>query len=180
MKSLNIFLACTIMSALFSSGVMAANQGGGAITFRGAIVDAPCSIHPDDVNQILDMGRVANSSLRDEQAQIKNFGIRLIGCDLKKYNSKGAPDSTGKWSGVRAKFTGTSINNNKLLKISDNVGIELAHGGKVLTFGTASEKMELTGNQTLPFQAKLKMVNKAGDIALGEFTTVANFELSYE
>ncbi|MBW5824454.1 type 1 fimbrial protein [Yersinia kristensenii] len=180
MKRSNIFLACTMISTLFCSSVMATNQGGGAITFRGAIVDAPCSIHPDDVNQILDMGRVANSSLRDDRVPVKNFGIRLIGCDLKKYNPKGASDLTGKWSGVRAKFTGTSINNNKLLKISDNVGIELTQGGKALTFGIASEKMELTGNQTLPFQAKLKTVSKAGDIALGEFTTVANFELSYE
>ncbi len=173
-------LTGAVVSALFSSGVMAANQGSGTITFSGEIIDAPCSIHPDDVNQTVNMGSVSNASLRKEMTPVKNFGIRLVGCDLQKYNADGTPDGTNKWSGVKAKFTGTSVNNNKLLKISDNVGIELTQGGKVLTFGTQSDKMELTGDQTIPFQAQVKAIDKNGALALGAFTSVANFELAYE
>ncbi|EJJ1300014.1 type 1 fimbrial protein [Salmonella enterica] len=180
MKMLKTFLAGAVISAMLSSGAIAANQGAGSVIFKGNIVDAPCSIHPDDVNQIVDMGSVSNASLRNDLAPLKNFGIRLVGCDLKKYGQDGTPTGTN-WSGVKAKFTGTSVNNNKLLKISDNIGVELTHAGKVLTFGTPSDKMELTGTQTLPFQAQVKAVDKSGIMApLGAFTAIANFELSYE
>ncbi|MCU6343475.1 type 1 fimbrial protein [Escherichia coli] len=180
MKMIKSVLTGAMISALLSSGAMAANQGSGTITFSGEIIDAPCSIHPDDTKQTIQMGSVSNASLRNDNAAVKNFGIRLVGCDLQKYDLDGTPDGNNKWSGVKAKFTGTSLNNNKLLKISDNVGIELRHAGNPLTFGTASDKMELTGDQELSFQAQVKAVDKTGPISLGEFNSVANFELSYE
>lgn len=169
-----------IISVLFSTCSMAANQGSGKITFKGEIVAAPCSVHPEDVNQTVLMGSISDASVKNGNSPVKNFGIRLIGCDTQKYKADGSPDGDKKFSGVKVGFTGTSINNGMLLKIDENIGIELTHGGVPLTLGVASPKIELTGDQEIHFGAQVKAVSKAGIIKYGSFSSVANFSLFYE
>jgi type 1 fimbria pilin len=164
-----------------SFGANAANQGGGAVTFTGNIVDAPCSIAPESANQTVDMGVISNAAVRNGTTQVKNFNIRLEGCDLQKYNADGTPVTDGTWSGVKVMFTGGGTNNNQYLGVADNVGIELTQGGKVLTIGTPADKVLLQGgNQTLSFGAQVKAVDAKKAIPLKNFNTVANFAVAYE
>lgn len=183
MKMVKTALAGLVVSALLSSGAMAAdNQGSGTVTFTGDIVDAPCSIAPESANQTVDMGVISNAAVRNGTTQVKNFDIRLEGCDLQKYNADGTTATGGTWSGVKVTFTGaTAGTNNQYLSVADNVGIELTQGGKALTIGTPADKVLLqAGNQTLSFGAQVKAVDTTQAIPLTNFNTVANFAVAYE
>lgn len=183
MKMVKTALAGLVVSALLSSGAMAATgQGGGTVTFKGDIVDAPCSIAPESANQEVNMGVISNAAIRNGTTQVKYFDIRLEGCDLQKYNADGTPMTGGTWSGVKVAFTGaTAGTNNQYLGVADNVGIELTQGGKALTIGTPADKVLLQGgNQTLSFGAQVKAVDATKAIPLTNFTSVANFTVAYE
>lgn len=182
MSMIKTVMAAAVAATLISFGAHAANQGGGTVTFTGNIVDAPCSIAPESANQTVDMGTISNSAIRNGTTQVKNFNIRLEGCDLQKYNADGTPVTSGTWSGVKVTFTGaTAGTNNQYLGVADNVGIELTQGGKPLTIGTSADKVLLqAGNQTLSFGAQVKAVDATKAIPLTNFNTVANFAVAYE
>lgn len=183
MKMVKTALAGLVVSALLSSGAMAANNpGGGTVTFTGNIVDAPCSIAPESANQTVDMGVLSNSAIRNGTTPVKNFNIRLENCDLQKYNADGTPATGGTWSGVKVTFTGATVGtSNEYLAIADNVGIELTQNGKTLAMNTPTDKVLLqTGDQTLLFGAQVKAVDTTKAIPLKNFTSVANFTMAYE
>ncbi|HHQ9216981.1 TPA: fimbrial protein [Escherichia coli] len=180
-KKINVLLSAAVVSVLFSSNVIAADQGGGDITFKGEIIDAPCSIESSDTNQLIDMGSISNVAVRDDTATKRYFKIHLINCDLSKYDTKGKPVTDGsKWKTVNVTFMGDTINTGKLLRISDNVGIELTNGGKVLEFGKPSDKMELTSNQQMEFYAQVRPIEKGKTVELGQFNKTARFQLAYQ
>ncbi|CAD5756915.1 major pilin subunit PapA [Escherichia coli] len=181
MRMIKTVMAAAVAATLVSFGAHA-NQGGGTVTFTGNIVDAPCSINGNDANQVVEMGTISNSAIRNGSTQVKNFNIRLEGCDLQKYNTDGTPVTGGTWSGVKVTFTGaTAGTNNQYLGVTDNVGIELTQGGKPLIIGTPADKVLLQGgNQTLSFGAQVKAVDATKAIPLKNFNTVANFAVAYE
>lgn len=181
MRMIKTVMAAAVAATLVSFGAHA-NQGGGTVTFTGNIVDAPCSIAPESVNQTVEMGAISNSAIRNGTAQVKNFNIRLEGCDLQKYNADGAPNAGSTWSGVKVTFNGVSADTSKqYLGVADNVGIELTQGGKPLTIGIPADKLVLQGgNQTLSFGAQVKAVDKTKAIPLTNFNTVASFAVAYE
>jgi P pilus assembly protein, pilin FimA len=45
-------------------GANAADQGSGKVTFTGQIIDAPCSINPQDVEQEVKLGSIAIGALK--------------------------------------------------------------------------------------------------------------------
>ena len=184
MKIVKTVLAGLMASALLSSGAMAANnQGGGIILFKGNIVDAPCSLVQDSSEaQTVDMGVLSNSAIRNGNTPVKNFNLRLEGCDLQRYGADGNA-SGDKWSGVKVTFSGPSVgdNNTQYLSATDNVGIELTQGGKALTIGSPADKVLIqSGSQMLPFGAQVKVVDKSKPIPLKNFTATANFTMEYE
>ncbi|HGB4252984.1 TPA: fimbrial protein [Salmonella enterica subsp. enterica serovar Virchow] len=182
MRMIKTVMAAAVAATLVSFGAHAANQGGGTVTFTGDIVDAPCSIAPESARQTVDMGVISNAAIRNGTTRVKNFDIRLEGCDLQKYNADGTPTAGGTWSGVKVTFTGaTAGTNNQYLSVADNVGIELTQGGKALTIGTPADKVLLQGgDQVLSFGAQVKAVDVAKAIPLKNFNTVANFTVAYE
>lgn len=181
MRMIKTVMAAAVAVTLVSFGAHA-NQGGGTVTFTGNIVDAPCSINGNDANQVVEMGTISNAAIRNGSTKVKNFNIRLEGCDLQKYNADGTPVTGGTWSGVKVTFTGaTAGTNNQYLGVADNVGIELTQGGKPLTIGTPADKVLLQGgDQTLSFGAQVKAVDATKAIPLENFNTVANFAVAYE
>ena len=74
-------MAVTLVAT--SAGAMAENQGNGVITFKGSIINAPCSIAQDSQFQTVEMAQVANVALRDGgQSRPTPFRIELLGCEL--------------------------------------------------------------------------------------------------
>ncbi|MDW7590685.1 fimbrial protein [Providencia sp. 2023EL-00965] len=77
-----IILATLISGAMsVSAFAVESNQGHGKVTFKGEIIDAPCSISSDSIDQTVDLGQIANSVLANGGASSpKQFTIELEDC----------------------------------------------------------------------------------------------------
>ncbi|WP_455817197.1 fimbrial protein [Pseudomonas cerasi] len=77
----------TILAAFVALGsismVHAADQGHGKITFTGSIIDAPCSISPESIDQTVELGQISNIALKDGgKSTPKFFSIKLENCSF--------------------------------------------------------------------------------------------------
>ena len=181
-------LAGAIMAitlAATSAAVMAADkdQGKGVITFKGTIIDAPCSIAQESQFQTIEMAQVANVSLKNGgKSSPTPFKIELRGCDM------------GSLKSATATFTGSPSSNPDLLAIKGSArGASLAiadHKGELIKLGSASPAQTLSNGDTfLSFSAYLQGDSVAGvggeagtsaEITPGDFETFANFTLAYQ
>ncbi|TCM69087.1 type 1 fimbria pilin [Acinetobacter calcoaceticus] len=170
----------TAVMAVGVSGLAAADQGSGKVTFTGSIVDAPCSIAPESLDQVVPLGAVSNAALNNGGKSLpREFNIQLEQCDFTNGKNK-----------VKTTFTGVVsplATGNELLAISGSatgagVAIETYEGEKV-ELGAATSAATLTGtNPVLQYRAYLQGAqdSTANPITPGSFTAVANFELAYQ
>ncbi|WP_152224309.1 fimbrial protein [Pseudomonas sp. SCB32] len=178
-------LAGAIMAvtlATTSAVSFAKDQGHGVITFKGAIIDAPCSIAQESQYQTVEMDQISNVALKNGgKSSPKTFKIELRGCEL------------GALKAATATFTGSPSSNPDLLAIKGTAqGASLAiadHTGALIKLGSASPAQALTDGDTfLQFNAYLQgdMVSEGGgaevpaEIVPGNFETFANFTLAYQ
>ncbi|EMF4673835.1 type 1 fimbrial protein [Providencia stuartii] len=169
----------TFMALGLASAANAADQGHGKVTFKGSIIDAPCSISPDSIDQTVELGQISNMALVDGgKSSPRIFDIALENCDV-----------TNLTKGVQLTFTGAAASfdtTNKTLGIvgtGAGAGVQITNGsGNVITLGTATPFQNIQdGNNTLRFSAYL--MGNGGDISTitpGDFSSVADFTLSYE
>lgn len=184
MKMNKIVMAMVMASGISAFGAMAVDpvvdpvkatdQGSGNITFTGSIIDAPCSITPESSNQTVDLGQVSNSLLAKAGTSTpRNFTIDLEKCD------------TTTKKNVVITFGGSKdVENDKLLGITGTAkgaGIALTDGsGTQITLGVPSAARGLlAGNNKLNFSAYLQGNKADGSVTPGEFSSVANFTLTY-
>jgi len=173
LNKLVLVLGMGAAMAMGAANAAGTNGGQGTVNFKGSIVDAPCSISGNTTDQTVDLGAVSSASLDNAGTSTpKTFQIDLQGCALKTANA------------VTTTFTGTAA------KDSDNLGIVgtasgasivLADGaGQKIKLGTPSQAQKLTdGNNTLRFSAYLQG-DGSSSITPGDFTSVADFMLSYQ
>lgn len=180
-------ILATLISGAMSASVFAADMGHGKVNFKGAIIDAPCSISPNSIDQTVDLGQVSNALLvGGGKSSPRTFDIALENCDVSELEK-----------GVKLTFTGRSADfdtTNKTLDImgsASGAGIQITNGsGNVIALGTATSLQAIqNGNNTLRFSAYL-MGNptKTGEgenaqnatVTSGEFTAVTDFTLSYQ
>lgn len=178
MKMKTIAMA-TFMALGLASAANAADQGHGKVKFKGSIIEAPCSITPDSADQTVELGQISNMALVDgRKSSPRTFDIELENCDV-----------TGLTKGVQLTFTGAAASfdpTSKTLGIvgtGAGAGIQITNGGgNVVTLGTPTPFQNIqTGDNTLRFSAYLK--GNGGDISTitaGDFSSVADFTLSYE
>ncbi|MBC3252360.1 fimbrial protein [Serratia fonticola] len=159
------------------SSLAHADQGHGKVTFTGSIIDAPCSIAPESIDQTVDLGQISNAALKDGgQSTPKNFSIKLEGCSF------GTPAAKNK---VQVTFTGMeSAASNGLLGITGNAkGASVAitqADGKVIKLGTPTKEQALQdGKNTLSFAAFMQGDGPTANITEGDFQAVADFTLAY-
>lgn len=176
MKLNNVMMASVLAFGL-SSSAFAADQGHGKVTFTGSIIDAPCSIKSQSIDQTVELGQISNSSLLNAgKSQPRNFAIDLENCVFT------GPAATNK---VSVTFTGMeSAANNGLLGITGTAGgasVAITDGtGQVIKLGQATKVQELqNGGNTLSFSAYLQGDGAAAPITEGSFQTVADFTLAY-
>ncbi|HID9895597.1 TPA: fimbrial protein [Serratia marcescens] len=152
----------------------AADQGQGKVTFKGSIIDAPCSISSKTANQEVDLGSISNVALKNSgKSTAVDFSIDLEQCDF--------PTSKT----VKATFTGASSPvNTSLLGITgtaSGAGVVITYGGKPVKLGQATTAQTLNpGNNTLHFAAYLQGEGASAAIVPGNFTAVADFTLAYQ
>ncbi|MGG7779864.1 fimbrial protein [Klebsiella aerogenes] len=191
-----LILSSFIMhSTLAIAGGM--GQGSGTVTFHGDIIDAPCSIAPESSDQTVEMGMISYSELVGPGGNGKSspvpFSIELENCNI---NASYGNTVSVTFNGVQAGTDGellALIGTADASTLSDdyrNAGIAISDGsGKVLPIGTPSSAQKLnTGDNTLQFTAWVQndnpelndYVNQDPCLYVGEFTSVANFSLSYQ
>lgn len=171
-------LITLLFTAGFAMNSFAAvpDQGHGQIKFTGSIIDAPCSITPDSSNQNVYLGQVSALSLKDGgKSTPVPFSISLEKCDTVTKKS------------VAATFTGAEKGD--LLGITGSAkgaGIVLTDGsGSVIKLGTTtSAQAIMDGSNSLSFSAYLQGSmgedgKTAATVVPGEFTSTANYALSY-
>lgn len=167
----------SVMGLVLTASAQAADQGHGKVTFTGSIIDAPCSINPDSIDQTVNLGQVSNVALKANgntgTSVPRNFEIKLENCDTTTLKS------------VKTTFTGAEGANAGSLGITGTAkgaSIILTNGdGEQLKLGDASEAHMLqNGNNTLLFSAYLKGDGASATVTPGDFSAVADFTLAYQ
>lgn len=181
MKMNNIALATVMAMGLgMASFANAADQGSGKVTFTGSIIDAPCSIAPDSLDQTVNLGAVSNVVLAaNGNTGVSTpvpFSIELKDCVI------ATPGTKDK---VSVTFTGaaSSYDNESLGMIGTAQGafilMSQADGAKVKLNQATGTQTVVNGNNTLSFTAALKGNGGADAIVPGSFQVPTNFVLSY-
>lgn len=173
MKLNKIMLATAVAFGLSSTAY--ADQGHGKVTFTGAIIDAPCSISPESIDQTVEMGQISSVALQNGgKSTPRNFSIALENCTVAPGNNK-----------VTATFTGMeSVAGNGLLGITGSAqgaSIAITDGsGAVIELGKPTKEQEIqAGNNTLSFAAYVQGDGASATITEGDFQAVADFTLAY-
>nr|WP_154325410.1 fimbrial protein [Pantoea sp. 201603H] len=176
MKLNKAILAAAVVFGM-SSMAHAAGEGQGKVTFTGSIIDAPCSITPESVDQTVDLGQISKVALQDGgKSTPRNFSIDLENCAF------GTPAAKNK---VTVTFTGMeSAAGNGLLGITgtaSGASVAITSGdGQVITLGEATNEQTLQdGNNTLSFAAYMQGDGASATITEGDFQSVADFTLAY-
>lgn len=171
---LNKIMLAAVMVFGAASFAQAADQGHGKVKFKGSIIDAPCSIAPDSIEQTVDLGQVSNVALKDGGTSTPHpFEIKLEQCDIATLKS------------VTTTFTGAASPTNKdLLGITgtaSGAGIVISYGGKPIELGKATATQTLNeGNNSLSFAAYLQGEGASAAVVPGDFSAVADFTLAYQ
>ncbi|MGN6041351.1 fimbrial protein [Serratia marcescens] len=175
---LNKIMMAAVLAFGVTSAAHAADQGRGSVTFKGSIIDAPCSIVPESADQTISLGQVSNVALKNGgKSASKNFQIKLENCEVEN----------GKNNTVKITFTGTASSDDaKLLELTGTAkgaGIAITDSsGTLLELGKASDARALNnGDNTLGFSAYLQGSKAAGAVVTpGDFQSVADFTLAYQ
>jgi len=170
---LNKFAVAITLAAGLTSVAHAADQGHGTVTFTGSIIEAPCSINPESVDQTVALGSVATVALADSGTSTpRPFQIKLENCSF----------STA--SGVSTTFTGAEGADGLLGMTGTAKGASIAitdGTGAVIKMGMPSTAQQLQeGSNTLSFSAYLKGDGNSVTVVPGEFQSIADFSLSYQ
>lgn len=178
MKMIKTFMAGAVAMALVSFGANAANQGQGVVNFKGTVINAPCGIAPESADQSIDFGQISKAHLNADGISVKkNLDIKLVNCD--------ATEVGALTKGVKVSFTGTTFGSNaNELGTSGDTGtavvVSEASGNLVSFDGTAGSPTKLqAGDNTLRYSTWVKKAT-GGNLKEGDFTAVANFNLTYE
>ncbi|WDF89173.1 fimbrial protein [Aeromonas hydrophila] len=179
MKANKILVAMGVGSMLLCGTAFAAGTtGSGKVTFNGEIINAPCSVAPESVDQVVEMGQISTKELANGgESNSKPFSIKLLNCEI-----------SDKEDAVKVTFSGIKDTiDDSLLVIGGQAagaGIKMtAPGGAAIVLGTPTAAFALTnGDNELPFSAVLKGYadQTANPLKAGTFTAVTNFTLSYE
>ena len=179
---LNKVMMATVLAVGVSSTAFAADQGHGKVTFTGSIIDAPCSITPESIDQTVELGQISNVALKNGgKSNPRPFSIDLENCSFEA-DAQGNPQKNK----VAVTFTGMESSSvSGLLGITgtaQGAGVAITDGsGDVISLGQPTKTQTLQeGNNTLSFSAYLQGASASGTaIVPGDFQAVADFTLAY-
>lgn len=144
----------------------------GKVTFTGSIIDSPCSITADTVDQIVDLGQVSKVVLlNDGKSTPRQFSIDLQDCTLTTADEV-TVTMTGAQSAVHPNLLGiTGSATGASIAITDG-------SGSVIELGTpSSPRLIQNGSNTLAFAAYLQ---GGTTVTEGDFQSVVDFSLAYQ
>lgn len=187
------------MLAISSTTAFAADQGHGKVNFHGFVIDAPCSIDPDSVDQTVEFGDISNKVLKGVNGENlgksspQNFTIKLIDCEIStgaqvnitfsggsatlpagsKFKENSVLATTGSATGIGIIMTDQDSSNAVILNQESSVKHLLQNGTNNLMFSAYVTGLGEPDNATDP-------ANIIPAINPGEFFAVTDFTLSYK
>ena len=178
-------LIATIALGSACTAAFAADKPSGSVRFEGSIVEAPCSIASDSINQTVTLDQIASAEIKGgKKSTPKSFEINLLGCDLEDVKkSVTATFTTATPSSAYDGFVAIQgVAKGASLGIADGRGqlIKMGHESSALKINTATPSMQfqafLQGEQEDDGQQGKK------DVAVvpGEFHAAVNFTLTYK
>jgi type 1 fimbria pilin len=173
MKLNKLMLAGAFVMCASSFANAAADQGHGKVTFHGYIIDAPCSIDGDSVDQKIEMGDIANSALENGGTSTpKVFDILLKNCSLTTAKSVTATFTGAEGTDGRLGITGSA--SGASIALTDGAGTQIKLGKP-----TAAQTLQNNDN-TLTFSAYLQGDGASATVVPGEFSSITDFTLAYQ
>lgn len=171
MRMIKTVMAGAVAMALVSFGANAANQGQGVVNFKGTVIDAPCGIDPDSADQSIDFGQIAKSHLNADGISVKkDLNIKLVNCEPNK--------------SVAVTFTGATVAGTPTeLGTAGDTGTAVVisgQDGKLVSFGTQGDSQSLKENNNILHYSSWVKKATNGTVKEGDFTAVANFNLTYQ
>ncbi len=173
-----LFAASTIPTAVLASG------NSGELHFSGQVVNSPCNIESESLNQEVPFGQLSRASLEAGNAAEKNISIKLKECNLNEFSK----DVDGKWlpvKDIKITFGGKNYVGAKkeflgVTGAASNIGIQI----KDFNFDEAKSVMNQIrnkqGENVLEFTALAKRVDGTTPVTEGEFSSIADFKIAYE
>ncbi|MBG6248201.1 MULTISPECIES: fimbrial protein [Symbiopectobacterium] len=146
-----------LASAIAMTFILSANAAdthNGTVTFKGKVIDTPCPVDQDDLQQTVEFGEISKAVLEN--------GGTAAGTNSELLALNGAASGAGiavKYSGSKIKFDGTTPAVN---------ASPLSNGDNTFSFSTYVGKLPTPQSGT------------EVDITTGEFTSTANFVVSYQ
>ena len=169
MKKIAIASMCVV--GLTTFGVNAADQGSGTVRFEGTVIDAPCGIDPETVDQTIDFGQISKTHLENGNYTEKDFEIRLVNCEFSALPATASITFNG--------MTVVSTTNELATAGVTNTGIQIGYEGGIVDFGTPLAIDAANGNNTLLYKARVKQATGM-TVAVGDFSAVTNFTMTYQ
>ncbi|WP_164058253.1 fimbrial protein [Serratia marcescens] len=173
MKFSKIMMATVLALGASSLAYAATDQGHGTISFTGAIIDAPCSINPDSIDQTINLGQIASGTLANGGTSTpRQFQIKLENC------------STATAKTVKTTFTGAAGTDGRLGidGTAKGASIAITDGkGKLIKLGEATDAQTIQdGNNNIEFAAYLQGDGASTAVIPGDFHSITNFTLAYQ
>lgn len=176
-KTVAATLMIMLSGAVLADETVPTNQGSGVIKFIGAIVDAPCSIAPESVDQTIQMGQVSNNLLENKgESPLRAFGIHLENCSLET-----AKTATITFNGIPDDSEKKHLSINGSAKGAAIAMVNQLDGAEIV-LGSPTKAVNLVeGDNHLKFAAKLVSNLQSGEKAVpGEFAATTDFVMSYQ
>ncbi|QSR71952.1 fimbrial protein [Aeromonas jandaei] len=152
-------------------------QTRGTINFTGAIIDAPCSIASESVNQTVQMGQISSRVLElNKEGPLRPFEIHLEGCTLDTVNS-----ATVTFNGIADNTEKTRLAVSGYAK-GAAISLVSQHDGQEVVLGQPTNALTLVdGDNRLKFGAKVVSTLQTGAKAVaGEFSATTDFVMNYQ
>ena len=179
-------LLATAVAAMFSGSALADEQGSGKITFKGVVIDAPCSIAPDSVDKEVDLGQVTTAVINaNKKSTPVAVDINLENCQLDDPADETDTPITKvdvTFTSAATDATDTSLMSNTYASGAQNVGVRLLDNAESnITLGAANEVALLAGSTTQTLHFKALMEVPTGKTATaGQVEATANYVLMYK
>lgn len=179
-------LLAVAMAAIISGSAYAEDQGSGKITFKGVVIDAPCSIAPDSVDKEVDLGEVTTAVINaNGKSSAVPVEINLENCKLDDPGDETDTPITKvdvTFSSTATDTSDANLMSNTYASGAQNVGVRLLDNAESpITLGAANELALSAGSetQTLHFKAQMEVVSGQTATA-GQVTSTANYVLAYK
>lgn len=164
-------LAKVLLAASVSLGLATAAQAEqGKIEFKGTVLESACVIDSGDLNQQIDFQEIPQSRLNlGGKSDTQDFQIKLKNCDNSTMKNVDIAFSGNGGFGDTFGVTGV-----------DNLGVIIAQNGQAIAPGGSISNTLLQGDNTFDFQTYVMGDPAVGnDVTTGDFTSIANFVITY-